>query len=133
MLRLLYIYRPCSETFSYQRFYIIQPTLTLPLKRYMTMLTFSSMPDLFAYDVSDSISSYGILESIHARSYQCVHLVKFTIIPVQSSKPFSVPYIHLCFSTQISAMRYLTSFFLSHFSQKVEWKKFFSIIVFINF
>ena len=91
------------------------------------MLTFSSMPDLFAYDVSDSISSYGFLESIHTRSYQCVHLVKFAVIPVQSSKPLSVPYIHLCFSTQISAMRYLASFFLSHFSQKdEEWKTYFN-------
>lgn len=118
MLRLLYINSTCSETFSYQSLYIIQPTLSLSLKRYMTMLTFSSMPDLFAYNVSQSISPYGILESLYASTNQCVHLVKFAVVPVQGSKPFSVPYIHLCFSTQIRAMRYLNLSILRHFPKK---------------
>lgn len=82
------------------------------------MLTFSSMPDLFAYNVNESISPYGILESLYASSYQCVYLAKFAVIPVQSSKPLSKFQARACFFTQISAMRYLTLSILRHFPKK---------------
>lgn len=82
------------------------------------MLTFSIMSYLFAYHISQSISPYGLLESLYTRSYQCVYLAKFTVIPVQSSKPLSELQAQACFFTQISAMRYLNLSILRHFPKK---------------